>query len=79
VTSSDLVTFRGGFVASVTVVQRLIDLEEKGCSFELETTGGFRVVPVALLDEFDLTFLRNRRNEVRQILEYQEDLLSWPV
>lgn len=72
---SDLVTFRGGFVASMAVVQRLIDLQERGCAFELQESGSFRVVPVSLLNEFDVRFLRDRQHEVRQVLEYEEQLL----
>lgn len=66
--ASTLVTFRGGFVADWTVVRRLLDLEARGCSFQLETHGGFRVVPPDRLTSDDVAFLRARRDEARQVL-----------
>ena len=45
--SSELVTFRGGFVAKMALVSRLIDIETRGARFRLEPAGGFRVVPPA--------------------------------
>ena len=40
-----LVTFRGGVVADCGLVQRLLDIEARGCSFRLEEGGRFRVTP----------------------------------
>ena len=70
---SDLVHFRGDFVASCAVVQRLLDLESRGCSFRLEDGGRFRVIPPDRLTPDDVAFLRARRDEARQVLEYQAD------
>ena len=71
--SSGLVTFRGGFVADWTVVRRLLDIEARGCSFRLEDGGRFRVLPPDRLTADDVAFLRARRDEARQVLEYQAD------
>jgi hypothetical protein len=71
--SSGLVTFRGGFVADGAVVGRLLDLEARGCSFRLETGGRFRVIRPDRLTPEDVAFLRARRDETRQVLEYQAD------
>ena len=69
--SPALVTFRGGFVADWEIVRRLLDIEARGCSFQLEDGGRFRVVPPDRLTADDVTFLRARRDEARQVLEYQ--------
>lgn len=71
--SPTLVTFRGGFVADWEVVLRLLDLEARGCSFQLEDGGRFRVVPPGRLTPDDVAFLRARRDEARQVLEHQAD------
>lgn len=71
--SSGFVMFRGGFVADWTVVQRLLDIEARGCSFKLEDGGRFRVLPPDRLTPDDVAFLRARRDEARQVLEYQAD------
>ena len=68
-----LVTFRGGVVATWAVVRRLLDIEARGCSFRLEESGRFRVLPPELLTQDDVSFLRARRDEARQVLEYQAD------
>jgi hypothetical protein len=70
---SDLVIFRGGFVADWAVVARLLDLESRGCSFRLEDGGRFRVVPHDRLTSDDVAFLRSRRDEARQVIAYQAD------
>jgi hypothetical protein len=72
--SSDLVTFRDGFVADWPVVQRLLDLEGRGCRFQLEDGGRFRVIPSDLLTRDDVAFLLRRRNEARAVLDYCERL-----
>jgi hypothetical protein len=71
--SSGLVMFRGGFVADWAVVQRLLDIEARGCSFHLETGGRFRVIPPDRLTADDVAFLRARRDEARRVLAYQAD------
>ena len=71
--ASALVTFRGGFVADSAIVQRLLDIEARGCSFRLEEGGRFRVVPADRLTPDDLAFLRERRDEARRVLEYEAD------
>ena len=72
--ASVLVTFRGGFVAAVVVVHRLLDLEALGCRFELVDGGHkFRVVPFDRLTADDVTFLRAHRDEARAVIAYQAD------
>jgi hypothetical protein len=68
-----LVTFRGGFVADSAVVSRLIDLEARGARFVLLAGGRFRVIPGSILTADDARFLEARRDEARQVLEYQAD------
>ena len=48
-TSSQVVTFRGGFTASLDVVLRLLDLERRGARFEPVQDGGFRVISAVAL------------------------------
>lgn len=67
------VTFRGGFIADGRVVQRLLELECRGCTFKLVDGGRFRVIPPDLLTPDDIAFLKARRDEARQVLEYQAD------
>lgn len=71
--SDALVTFRGGFVASWSLVRRFLELEARGCSFQLEQGGRFRVTPADRLTPEDVSFLRSRRHEARRLLEYQAD------
>lgn len=68
-----LVTFQGGFVANLAVVQRLIDLEARGARYVLLAGGRFRVVPASVLTPDDTAFLRQHRDEARRVLEYQAD------
>jgi len=68
-----LVHFRGGFVADWAVVRRLLELEARGCRFQLEPHDRFRVIPPDLLNSEDLAFLRLNRDEARRILAYQAD------
>jgi hypothetical protein len=65
-----LVTFRGGFAADWTVVERLLDLEARGVTFTLADAGRFRVTPVEWLTNTDRAFLRARRDEVRAVVAY---------
>ena len=72
--ASVLVTLRGRFVAAVVVVHRLLDLEARGCHFELVDGGQkFRVGPVHRLTADDVTFLRAHRDEARAVIAYQAD------
>jgi hypothetical protein len=69
-----LVTFRDGFVANWLVVQRLLDLEFRGATFELVEDGRrFKVVPASILTADDVRFLRAHRDEARRVLQYQAD------
>jgi hypothetical protein len=68
-----LILFRRGFVADAAVVRRLLDLEQRGCTFRLENGGRFRVIPGDRLTADDVSFLRARRDEARRVLEYQAD------
>ena len=73
-----VVHFRGGFVADWKVVQRLLDIETRGCRFTLENAGRFRVIPPERLTTEDIAFLRQRRDEARQVLVYCEEMAAAP-
>lgn len=71
--NSELVTYRGGFVASWPVVARLLDLEARGARFVVLAGGRFRVEPADVLTPDDTQFLRLHRDDARRVLEYQAD------
>jgi hypothetical protein len=71
---SNVVVFRGGFSAPWPTVQRLLDLEARGATFELLPDDRFRVVPSSLLTPTDVAFLRAHRDEARQVIAYTERL-----
>ena len=71
--TTSVVTFRDGFVASVTVLKRLWAIEALGCSFALKDDGGFRVVPWDKLTPADDAFLRAHRDEARRLVAHQAD------
>jgi len=71
--SPGLVTFRGGFVADWAVVHWLFDLEARGCTFRLEGGGRFRVIPPDRLTAADVAFLRQHRDQARQVIAYVAD------
>ena len=73
--SSDdrLVTFRGGFVASLEVVQRLLAIEARGARFVSQVDGRFKVDPPSAMTPEDATFLKVHRDEARRVLAYQAD------
>ncbi len=68
-----LVTFRGGFVASLVVVERLLAIEARGARFVPLVGGGFQVEPPSALTPDDARFLKAHRDEARQVLAYQAD------
>jgi hypothetical protein len=72
--SSNLVTFRDGFVADWPLVARLLDIEARGCAFHLDDGGRFRVTPPDRLTADDVVFLRARRDEARRVIAYCEAL-----
>ena len=73
--SSDdrLVVFKGGFTASLEVVQRLLTIEARGARFVLQVDGRFRVDPLSAMTPEDATFLQAHRDEARRVLSYQVD------
>ena len=71
--SPRLVTFRGGFVASLEVVERLIVIEARGARFVSLAGGRFKVDPPSVLTPEDTTFLKAHRDEARRVLSYQAD------
>lgn len=73
--SSDdrLVTFRGGFTASLEVVQRLLTIESRGAQFVSQADGRFRVDPPSAMTPEDATFLKAHRDEARRVLSYTAD------
>ena len=76
---SELVTFKGGFVAQWTLVSRLLDLEARGATFQLLADGRFRVDPSSVLTPDDTVFLRMYRDEARAYIEYVEQIAEQPV
>jgi hypothetical protein len=70
---SELVTFRGGFVADADVVRRLLDIEDRGARFVLLPDGRFKVDPANVLTADDCAFLQARRDEARAVVAYQAD------
>ena len=68
-----LVTFRGGFVASLGVVERLLAIEARGARFVPLAGGRFKVDPPSVLTPEDTTFLKANRDEARRVLAYQAD------
>jgi hypothetical protein len=65
-----LAVFRGAFVADWTVVQRLLDLEARGLTFELLADGRFRAVPGSALTADDRVFLRAHRDEAHAVITH---------
>ena len=70
---SRLVTFRGGFVASLVVVERLLAIEARGARFVSLAGGRFQVSPPSVLTPEDTTFLKVHQDEARRVLSYQAD------
>ncbi len=68
-----LVTFRGGFTASLGVVERLLASEARGAKFISQADGRFKVEPLTALTPEDATFLKAHRDEARRVLAYQAD------
>jgi hypothetical protein len=71
-----LVTFRDGFVADWRVVSRLLDLESRGAQLRLEDGGRFRIVPPSVLTAEDVSFLRERRDEARLVIQYIKGMVE---
>jgi hypothetical protein len=70
---SRLVSFRGGFVAPLVVVERLIAIEARGARFVPLIDGRFKVEPPSALTPEDTAFLKAHRDEARRVLAYQAD------
>ena len=68
-----LVTFRGGFTASLEVVERLLAIEARGARFVPLPDGRVQVDPPSVLTPEDTTFLGAHRDEARRVLSYQVD------
>ena len=73
------VVFLGGFVAHLDVVGRLIDLQNRGITFELLPFRRFRVSPIASLSADDIRFLQAHRDEVRGCIEYSERVVTTQI
>ncbi len=67
-----LVTFKGGFIASLELVERLLAIEARGARF-VPVGGRFKVDPLSTLTPEDTTFLKAHRDEARRVLAYQAD------
>ena len=75
-TSSDtalVVTLSGGVTVSCAVLAKLLDIEARGCSFELLADGRICIRPAGRLQPEEIAFLKQHRDEARRILEYQAD------
>jgi hypothetical protein len=70
---SDLVTLRGGLIVDARVIDRLLDLEERGFTFDLLDDGRFRVLPLERLTNDDVGFLRAHRHHARAVIAYVAD------
>lgn len=68
-----LVTFRGGFTANRVVWAKLLDIEARGCTFELLADGRICIRPPGQLTPDEIAFLRQHRDEARRVLQYQAD------
>ena len=68
-----VVTLRGGITVSWAVVLKLIEIEGRGCTFELRPDGGICVRPSGRITPSEIEFLRGNRDEARRILAYQAD------
>ena len=68
-----LVTFKGGFTASLEVVERLLTVEARGARFVSQADGRFRVAPPSALTPEDATFFKEHQDEARRVLAYQAD------
>lgn len=74
--SSNLVTFKGGFVADWAVVARLLDLEARGARLELLDDDRFQVTPPSVLTPDDVAFLEARRDEALAVIAYTDRLAT---
>ena len=70
---SRLVTFKGGFVAPLEIVERLLTIEARGARFVSLLDGRFKVEPPSALTFEDSAFLKAHRDEARRVLSYQAD------
>ncbi len=68
-----LVVFKGGFTASLEVVERLLAIEARGARFVSQVDGRFRVDPPSAMTPEDARFLKAHRDEARRVLAYQAD------
>ena len=68
-----VVHFKGGFVASLVVVERLLAIEARGARFVPLVGGRFKVEPPSALTPEDATFLKAHRDEARRVLAYTAD------
>jgi hypothetical protein len=68
-----LITFRGGVTANRLVWTKLLDIEARGCTFELLGDGRICVRPPGRLKPDEIIFLRQHRDEARRVIAYQAD------
>lgn len=77
--SSNVVVLKGGVVADIAVVVKLLDIERRGATFQLLEAGRFRVVPPDVLTAEDAAFLRQHRDDARKLLEYDAHAVKEPA
>ncbi|MDA1307325.1 MAG: hypothetical protein O2917_08700 [Acidobacteria bacterium] len=76
--SDHIVTLKGGVTMPLAIIQRLIDLEDRGCTFRLEAEGRFRVTPPSALTPDDAAFLSAHRDDARRAIQYCEQMAATP-
>lgn len=76
-TSSDsataVVTLRGGVTVNLAVLLKLLEIEARGCRFEVLPDQRICVRPPGQLTVAEIEFLKEHRDEARRIVEYQAD------
>lgn len=72
-TSTKVVTFRDGTVASLAVLERLWAIEGRGATFVLTDDGGFLVTPRGIVTDSEHVFLLEHRDEARRLVRFQAD------
>lgn len=68
-----VITLRGGITVSWAVVLKLLEIEGRGCTFELCPDGGICVRPSGRMTPSEIEFLREHRDEARRIVAYEAD------
>jgi len=68
-----VVTLRGGVTVNLAVLLTLLEIEARGCTFEVLPDRRICVRPSGRLTVAEIEFLKEHRDEARRIVEYQAD------